>query len=452
MDLATASRNGDYNRVQELMQTVPTYREIEDGLSHAISAGHAEIVKLILTTTNPEHGLLGYSLKIAIENGNLEIVKLLLGRNTNTSVLSFCVQCPSSCPSGIPSRCPYRNMTVAILKLFIEKNLFIYHGNLQCIMCNASLNGNIDLIRFILESQLIGTDTWLISIATSSACAAGHFDIVKLLFEKDTYRTSHLVKFAVSSGNNNIVRFLLDNGVKPDYLSLIWACERGNHIAVEWLLNAGISATVENNLPIRSAKTIEVVRLLLERGADATAGVFTVESVEILELLLEHGAYIHINFDRPLQNAISDKRLDIVKRLVKAGANLEVSGALNIETSPEIKEYLEKVSETRLVSMNGISKIISTGVVVPIINNDMEELREIIDSKKARLNELLSFAIIIQKEEAIRELAKHISLYECDALAYATKLGLTVSMKTILDMERENEQEEYSQETKLMKV
>lgn len=119
------------------------------------------------------------------------------------------------------------------------------------------------------------------------------------------------------------------------------------------------------------------------------------------------------------------------------------------------KELVESHIVESLIEPKQLCDFMSSEFVSAVINNDMEQLKEIIkictcpSSMNEKWNrklliQLLSFAILTQKSEAIIELSKYLSLYKFNALKYATKLGLTVSVQTILSCDtecKENEEE-----------
>ena len=138
------------------------------------------------------------------------------------------------------------------------------------------------------------------------------------------------------------MRFLLDKGAATDKL-LIDACESGNLTVVEQLCEAGADVNEANDdsgycpLLIAAKKGhLAIVKILCDRGADiertdghkrSALHVATTQDLSaIAELLLERHALVDArsNWDRtPLHHAVMNRKLEVVKTMCNAGADLE---------------------------------------------------------------------------------------------------------------------------------
>ncbi|KAJ7145175.1 ankyrin repeat-containing domain protein [Mycena crocata] len=145
---------------------------------------------------------------------------------------------------------------------------------------------------------------------------------------------------AAAANLHRTVKYLLDRKTSPNNLSLklengspLCAASEYNHIQIVELLlkrgadiNAGDDATLQR---AAGAGNLEVVHLLLDKGAGIHAGDNTTlqaatESgkLEVMRLLLEKGADIHAGDDTTLQAAADWGELDTVLFLLVNGADI----------------------------------------------------------------------------------------------------------------------------------
>jgi ankyrin repeat protein len=176
-----------------------------------------------------------------------------------------------------------------------------------------------------------------------------------------------LLHYAALQGKEDVVKELLENGAKVDeqnklaQTALYLASQNGRTEVVKALLKKGANfnlADLDGNTPLRVASRAgktEVVKLLLEKGAnvklkgkDNTTPFQVATNNEIKVLLLEKGGAIianltNVNKQALLRQAITNKKLNVVNSLIKAGA--KVNSVPNNLENGNLKKLLVKTIE-----------------------------------------------------------------------------------------------------------
>jgi ankyrin repeat protein len=124
--------------------------------------------------------------------------------------------------------------------------------------------------------------------------------------------------------------------------------------SVKRLIENGFDIHTENELMLRIAVgkgRVEIVKFLLEHGADARVNSSTLASAcyfretAIVKLLLEYGADVHANNDEALKMtcfAGMNNTVEIVKLLLEYGANVHSMNQsfLSTITDPSVRKLL----------------------------------------------------------------------------------------------------------------
>ncbi len=220
----------------------------------------------------------------------------------------------------------------------------------------AAQNGNVERVKGLLEDKVIkkpidvdARDTQHMNLTPLMRAAEyGHLEIVQILL-------TH--KARLDLGDNV--------GRTPVHIAAIY----GQPDILQVLIDAGGDKNIRDSLlqtPLTRAADMdepECIKVLLENGADVdlvgpdgwTPLIFAVErgNVQSVQYLLEFGADPNIRGKKgefTLNRAIKSKNTEIVKLLVEYGADIGQSLEPLItfadkHGNPEIKEYLEKVSD-----------------------------------------------------------------------------------------------------------
>ena len=214
----------------------------------------------------------------------------------------------------------------------------------------AACKGHIDIVKLLISKDIMGFD-----LALRKASSYGYVDIVKLLVE--SYQGTGVninckykeglspLHFASRSGHTDIVTLLLTLGAQVDLINrdketpLHLACEYGYIDIVKLLLDYGANIDQPNECgwtPLHYATEhnhINIVEWLIDKGAmkdlENSDGwlpshfAYT-RNINMVKLLINP---LHINYPTnegatPLILAIEDKNMDIVKFLIKQGANI----------------------------------------------------------------------------------------------------------------------------------
>nr|WP_144929186.1 ankyrin repeat domain-containing protein [Paenibacillus bovis] len=178
---------------------------------------------------------------------------------------------------------------------------------------------------------------------------------------------------AIKKADMNRVFYLLENAnvderrFKGDLITLLSkAVDSGDHVSVQRLLDYGVDVNAANrdgDTPLSIAvanEDMEMTRLLLEHGANPNeaALIFDVikrEKMAYLDLLMEYGGDINKANEAgllPIQQAVSDGDVELVKVLLELGADVLQQGssghalqiAVNRRQTTMIEFLLEHVS------------------------------------------------------------------------------------------------------------
>lgn len=310
---------------------------IEKQIKSALQEDNAELLKQFLESSDHKDLVVNYRdpksrktlLSLAAEQGRLETVRLLLTichvdetwRNNQTALMLAS-----------------KSNQLAIVKLLLEKG-----AKVNAIDAPGGLS------------------------ALSFACRNGHEEIVKLLYRhgasifneeqnsvKIAIETLEKV-FAAAADKRNVMHAIVDNEKNKGQINrevFFAAIECNNVEFVELMLDRGMSVETPHSIPwnkptplILAVKkeqpAIEMVKLLLDRGADFTTmdrAHYTAvhyaahdDKIKIMQLLLERGADINVTgFSNrtPLRLAVREEQEQATKYLLSMGADVNIEDDL----------------------------------------------------------------------------------------------------------------------------
>ncbi len=237
--------------------------------------------------------------------------------------------------------------------------------------------GNLNGVKVaILEgTDLEEVDHAIGNTALMNASLFGHLDIVKHLVEQGAMIDSNsndlgltALMWASQNGNIDIANYLIKQGADISNMTIVeWA-------GLGFLQDVEDSIKLGNDINIGSPfygvtalmtasdnGHIEVVKFLIENGADINAKMDYVETalmyastaghLEVVKYLIKNGADMNVRtdfFESALIKAIMYGHLDVVKHLVESGVNINHDkdkwggqSILSIATNSENTEIIE---------------------------------------------------------------------------------------------------------------
>lgn len=232
---------------------------------------------------------------------------------------------------------------VEACKYFLQKKIGRYN---LLLACEAGL---IKIVTLLLKNGVNANyyDAELGSYPLTAAAIKGHAEIVKILLENgaDIHVGSEAaLRRASFHGQLEVVKLLLERGANLypiDFISYVSqgevlsnACIAGHVEVVKFLLAYGVKVEAGDNIALRySYKYLEIVKLLVEKGADIHVrsedllrSAITYGNYELVQFLIERGANIHIDDDVPVRSASCYGFTKIVQLLLENGANIHAGG------------------------------------------------------------------------------------------------------------------------------
>jgi ankyrin repeat protein len=357
--LYAACKEGKVDAVRMILDhgACPSEHE-SDPLYVAAQEGHLEVVKLLLdrgvviNVPNPQslRGRIG-AMRAAIDGEHWEIAKLLMDHGAD--VVRTLKYLHMANRSGDPE----------VLEAMIRKLACTdVHGAAKYA---AAHTRRYSLTKECLEQGADVGDYFKEFGSVNSDMAPG-YQMLELLLSygaDPTICNGSALHLAVAAGDCASVELLMAHGVDPNAMQgqFSWtvtaterACSLGNLDVIKCLIAHGGGFTHDRCMAFKEAHEhmVDVVKLLIELGADASAGDSGAlqncgahGSVEVARLLVEHKADVTADNNYPVQNACSNGHVDLVKYLVSVGADVHAENgrALNVAAwagSLDVMRYL----------------------------------------------------------------------------------------------------------------
>nr|CEG03602.1 unnamed protein product [Fusarium acuminatum CS5907] len=272
--------------------------EYDNALQAASSNGNLEIVQLLLDKgayINSQGGFFRNALQAASFKGNLEVVQLLLDRGA-----------------------------------YINAQGSHYHNALQA----ASLGGNLEVVQLLLDRGAdVNVQGGKYGNSLQAASSNSNLEVVQLLLDRGADinaqggQYGNALQAASSNNNLEVVQLLLDRGANIN----AQGGQYGN--ALQAALSKGNLEGGEYGDALQAASSrgyIEIVQLLLDKGADVNAqggrygnalqaAAISNGNSEVVQLLLDKGADVDA---RTLQAASRGGNPEIVQLLNLNGAKM----------------------------------------------------------------------------------------------------------------------------------
>ena len=365
IDLFKACQNGNHEKVKQILKTMKTSeinlqitpKEIQEKkfLHAASKKGSVEIVEKLLkfnididdTNSRGETALL-----VATQSGHAKIVAILLAKGADVNfhldvsksvddVETYDYWSGDTRALHIAARHGYEDVMSELLKYDVEIDVRTIHK--ETALHLASDRGHASVVAQLLEhganAQLFSEHSNIVSNkALHVACEEGHLKVVKelLKFDKEIDCKNEdgesPLHMASKNGQPEIVKELLDHGASID-LHLGNKPEKCNG------LNCVTSCVREGNalhLAIKSGN-VETVQLLLNGGAKLNNTCSSNDflkacqlgHLEVVKELIRRGANIHEQIEcnqktSPLHVAISYGKIEVVKELLRLGVDFNL--------------------------------------------------------------------------------------------------------------------------------
>lgn len=300
--------------------------------------GNLERLKALLDQFEYSDVVIASSMHGAAKNGHAEIVQLLIDKGADCNY-----------QNGYSLNYAIRAGHVSTVKTLIDNGAICHFKSQKEAIQSVAKNGNLDMIKLLFEN--CGFYIEPLRDIFSCACESGNFELVKYIFDYASnfpkgifltiFETAPLIH-AAKSGNIEIVHFLLnqeDYNYKSDIdEAVVYAAENGHLEIVQCLVDKGANTRDNSNVSNSSSffyrptsaiaqatihGHLNVVKYLVEKDAAKKSGM----KVKIIELAARQG-HIEIvefmlsivkkvNLNKAVRNAISYKRDDIARLLIK---------------------------------------------------------------------------------------------------------------------------------------
>lgn len=363
--LITVSRQGLADSVQQLLDrgAVPLAKDREfnrSAIEWAAIKGHPRVVQLLSTSKQPAETIQGL---LALSKF-YQALDLEASDGKQTEINNRLLEINSSLPENLKRLLllhrPTRRGDKTVVRTFINMGADIeaFSGGGKTAMHIAAANDQTKIVRLLLDhgaiidSKRVGRGKWQKVTPLYDAIAYGAYDTVQLLIERGAEieqdyggRGTPLME-AIWHQREAIVRLLLQKGADPNTetaygfghrpLHIAVACYNGDLSLIMLLITKDANLDAKNNngatpllLAVELAR-IDVVRLLLEHGADPT----TVE-----ETATPHRFVHEVDFDAAMQ-LVRDAKL----RRVEDAQSKPPSGSIDKPQAAGMKRTYSKIS------------------------------------------------------------------------------------------------------------
>ncbi|KAK2706236.1 hypothetical protein QYM36_016318 [Artemia franciscana] len=304
----------------------------ETPLGTAIKTSNLDLVKLLLKRgANPN---CGECLHLAVKKGGADLCNLLIKSGAELDATNVY----GETPLGTAIKTSNLDLVKLLLKLGANPNCG------ECLHL-AVKKGSADVCNLLIKSgaEIDATNVHG-ETPLGTATKTSNLDLVKLLLKRGANpNCEECLHLAVEKGRADMCELLIDSGAKLD--------------AMNANKDTPLLIAIRNN-------NLELVKLLLKRGANPNCGEYLhlnvkKGSADVCNLLIKSGAEIdatNVHGETPLGTAIKTSNLDLVKLLLKRGANPNCGACLHLAVEKERMDLCELFidSGANLDAMNAI--------------------------------------------------------------------------------------------------
>ncbi len=308
-------------------------------LQVAVSKGNVDMVKLLCSKYYgaseflDEEGTAGTALEMALSTRKFMVAGILLEAGAMFTDQAF--------TKGI--HCATQHQSILYLEQVMDWKLQ-YHPDLDAsytlnwALADASFNGNIELVRILLEKYNVDANG-LEGIAVINASLNGHLEVLKVLEAAGGMSSGceGALQAAAYMGRQDTLEQLLSH---PNPSFDVNHCESNDHTALEDALIGGYP---------------EIAKMLIDKGADinGSEGVALEMAArrgyaDVVEMMIERGAATS-GVRYALEQGVNEGWVDVVKVLLDARKDLigneELCRALRVARKKgytEVVEMLER--------------------------------------------------------------------------------------------------------------
>ena len=357
--LMFASANGHHQVVELLLSKDPDINiQNNDGvtvLMFASANGHHQVVELLLSK-NPDINIQNNDgvtvLMFASANGYHQVVELLLSKNPDINIQSN----HDGWTALMFASCYGHHQAVELL-LSKNPDIKIQNNNGVTALMFASANGHHQVVELLLSKEpdinIQDNDGWT---ALMFASCYGHHQAVELLLSKNpdikiqNNNGVTALMFASANGHHQVVELLLSK--EPDiniqdndgWTALMFASSNGHHQVVELLLSKDTDINIQRKCDILMEDIISAFTIACDEGHSSIVILLSKKLTILLnderELLAaaaegDIGTLVSMLYEvgmspdtalvggiTPLMIAASCGHIDIVDRLIQAGADV----------------------------------------------------------------------------------------------------------------------------------
>ncbi|KAF9890721.1 hypothetical protein FE257_005587 [Aspergillus nanangensis] len=262
------------------------------------------------------------ALSVAALNGSVNIAEMLLKYGADPNLLVE----PGE--NALHAACREGNMEIAQLLLEYGGDINTKCGVYGNALGAASASGNRTLIQFLIDK---GSD--INCGALAAAAVSGHQELVEVLLGQGADINNGALEAAVQSDHESLVRMLLGKGASTDNDALKVAAEHGDETIVDLLLQHGADLNREGKSALQIASAFghsSIVQTLLNAGAEIQTGALSAAIghgyKDLAILLLEKGAAVDGDpcdgGTTPLQHASFAQNVELIRLLLENGADV----------------------------------------------------------------------------------------------------------------------------------